>query len=139
MNIADTDTLDKFQEFGEGRWGVTVRKPLDVFTGNTIADKNDAVAVNENARKPKSAKSAVCVMLDNLGLEAIIVDVRNSKKQVTAVISSSNPKRLDYRASWFQSGSAETRTSSASICSSDFSSVRRSRRNRARASSADVP
>lgn len=35
LDLADTDTLDTYQTFGEGRWGELVRKPLVVFTGNT--------------------------------------------------------------------------------------------------------
>ncbi len=44
-DVADTDILDAFQEFGEGRWGQLVKKPLLVFTGNTDADVDDATAV----------------------------------------------------------------------------------------------
>jgi phage tail sheath gpL-like len=49
QNIDDTTTLDAFMNFGEGRWGTTVHKPLVVFTGNTIADPTLATAV-ANAR-----------------------------------------------------------------------------------------
>ena len=50
MNVADTDTLDKFSAFGEGRWGALVRKPLMVFTGNTSTSVSNATAVSD-ARK----------------------------------------------------------------------------------------
>lgn len=50
MNISDTQTLDKFQTFGEGRWGQLVKKPLTVWTGNTLADVDAATAVSD-ARK----------------------------------------------------------------------------------------
>lgn len=53
------------------------------------------VTTNPNARKPKSAKAAVNVLLENLGLAAIISDPKTAKKQTTAVIDSSNPKRLN--------------------------------------------
>jgi phage tail sheath gpL-like len=43
MNIDDDDTLDAFQEFGEGRWGELVRKPLLVFTGTVEDDVSTAV------------------------------------------------------------------------------------------------
>ena len=47
MEIADTDTLDLFQTFGEGRWGALVRKPLVVFTGNTATTVANAIAVSD--------------------------------------------------------------------------------------------
>jgi phage tail sheath gpL-like len=50
---------------------------------------------NPNARTPSSAKAAMCAILDNLGLEAIISDPATAKKNTTATISASNPKRLD--------------------------------------------
>lgn len=53
------------------------------------------VTTNPNARKPRSAKAAVNVLLDNLGLAAIISDPKTSKTLTTAVIDSQNPKRLN--------------------------------------------
>ena len=50
MEIGDTDSLDKFSVFGEGRWGALVRKPLVVFTGTTEADVTAATVVSD-ARK----------------------------------------------------------------------------------------
>lgn len=47
FDIADTATLDTFSVFNEGRWGAEVRKPLVVFTGNTITDPTAATAVSE--------------------------------------------------------------------------------------------
>jgi phage tail sheath gpL-like len=44
LNIADTAILDEYQEFGEGRWGALVHKPLVVFTGNTEAVVGTATA-----------------------------------------------------------------------------------------------
>jgi phage tail sheath gpL-like len=35
LDAYDTDALDAFQVFGEGRWGELVRKPMTVFRGNT--------------------------------------------------------------------------------------------------------
>lgn len=45
MNIDDEDTLDLLKDFGEGRWGELVRKPLMAFTGNTIVDATSASSV----------------------------------------------------------------------------------------------
>jgi phage tail sheath gpL-like len=56
---------------------------------------DDQPTVNPSARKPKSAKSLVNGLLDNLGLQAIISDPATAKANTTAVINSGNPKRLD--------------------------------------------
>jgi phage tail sheath gpL-like len=50
MDVADTATLDKYDTFGEGRWGALVRKPLVVFSGETSAGVTAATAVPD-ARK----------------------------------------------------------------------------------------
>ena len=50
LEIADTETLDKFSVFGEGRWGALVRKPLITMTGNTAATVSAATSVSD-ARK----------------------------------------------------------------------------------------
>lgn len=50
MDIADTTTLDKFDVFGEGRWGALTRKPTVVFTGNLATAVAAAIAVPD-ARK----------------------------------------------------------------------------------------
>jgi phage tail sheath gpL-like len=52
---------------------------------------------NPNARKPSSAKAAMCAILDSLALEAIISDPATAKKNTFASINSQNPKRLDLR------------------------------------------
>ncbi len=46
-DIADTTTLNKYQTWGEGRWGTLVRKPAVVFTGNTDATLSSATAVSD--------------------------------------------------------------------------------------------
>jgi len=51
LDIADTATLDKYQVFGDGRWGAIVKKPLGVFTGNTATTVSAATAVSDT-RKP---------------------------------------------------------------------------------------
>jgi len=50
MGISDTETLDKYTTFGEGRWGALVKKPLIVFTGNT-ATTVAAATTETDARK----------------------------------------------------------------------------------------
>jgi phage tail sheath gpL-like len=56
---------------------------------------DDQPTVNPAARKPKSAKAAVNVLLGNLGAQAIISDPATAKKATTAAIDSQNPKRLN--------------------------------------------
>ena len=50
MEPTDTTTLDKFNAFGEGRWGSLVHKPMLAFVGNQEADVNTAITVTD-ARK----------------------------------------------------------------------------------------
>lgn len=64
------------------------------WNGAPLIPDGQATA-NPNARKPSSAKAAVCSILDSLALEAIISDPTAAKKATTASISSQNPKRLD--------------------------------------------
>ena len=56
---------------------------------------DDQPTVNPLAKKPKSAVTAIGVMLDSLGLEAIISDPATAKGTIQASISVSNPRRLD--------------------------------------------
>lgn len=45
LNPDDTDALNQTSDFGEGRWGSLVRKPLIAFRGNTDGDVQDATAI----------------------------------------------------------------------------------------------
>jgi len=56
---------------------------------------DDQPTVNPTAKKPKDAVSALSVLSDNLGLNAIISDPEFSKANTTAAIDSQNPKRLN--------------------------------------------
>lgn len=56
LNVADTATLDKYQTFGEGRWGALVRKPLVVFSGDTQVTVNGAITIPD-ARKTDRVNS----------------------------------------------------------------------------------
>lgn len=47
MDIADTTTLDKIQEFNEGRWNPQVNKPFFAAVGNTITDVAAATVVSD--------------------------------------------------------------------------------------------
>lgn len=50
LNPTDTDALNQTSDFGEGRWGSLVRKPLVSFVGNTDADVQDATAVTSTRK-----------------------------------------------------------------------------------------
>lgn len=56
LDTVDTDTLDKYSTFGEGRWGALVRKPLVVFTGNTDTTVAAAITIPD-ARKTDRTNS----------------------------------------------------------------------------------
>jgi phage tail sheath gpL-like len=45
LNKSDTDALEKYHEFGEGRWLSTVKKPCVVFSGETTASVATATAI----------------------------------------------------------------------------------------------
>lgn len=64
------------------------------WDGAPLIPDNQAT-VNPAARKPMSAKAAIGRILDSLGLQAIISDPKAAKAATTAIISSTNPKRLD--------------------------------------------
>ncbi len=50
LNATDTDAFNEYKDFGVGRWGALVRKPLVVFTGNTEESVDTATTIT-NARK----------------------------------------------------------------------------------------
>lgn len=50
FDIDDTDTLEKFYTWGEGRWGSMVHRPAVVFTGNTYPTVELATAVCSQRR-----------------------------------------------------------------------------------------
>jgi phage tail sheath gpL-like len=59
LEIADTTTLDKFSNFGEGRWGALTRKPLIVFTGNTATTVTAATAVSDTRKTDRTNSQLV--------------------------------------------------------------------------------
>jgi len=56
LNANDTDALNAYQTFGDGRWGPLMRKPLVVFTGNTTANVA-SIATITNARRTDRVNS----------------------------------------------------------------------------------
>lgn len=54
LNIEDTEALSAYSDFGNGRWGALVRKPLIVFTGNVSADVDDATLIPDSRKRDKT-------------------------------------------------------------------------------------
>lgn len=56
---------------------------------------DDQPTINPDAKKPKTAVTAVAAIIDSLGLNAIISDPETAKGSIAAEIDSGNPKRLN--------------------------------------------
>lgn len=54
LNIDDEDALDALADFGEGRWGVLVKKPMVAFTGNTATTVAAATAISSTRRTDRT-------------------------------------------------------------------------------------
>lgn len=48
LNVSDTDALDAYSDFGEGRWGALTKKPLMVFSGSNEADRATACTLPDS-------------------------------------------------------------------------------------------
>lgn len=86
MNADDTDTLDEFQEWGEGRWGETVKRPTIVFYGNTEADVTAATAITTTRRLDRITSQLVAPGSVNL---PFVVAARELVR--IAVMANDNP------------------------------------------------
>jgi len=81
-----------------------------IFAGNgwpgapLIPD--DQETDNENAKRPKDAKSAVIKLINSLGRQAIISDPETAKKSVVCAIDGSNGRRLNVTMQVALSGNA---------------------------------
>ena len=90
LDIADTTTLDKYQTFGEGRWGAITRKPLVIFTGNTEAAVATAITVPDARTADRVNSQLVAPGSDNL---PFVVAARQLARIVA--VANNNPPR-DY-------------------------------------------
>lgn len=90
MDIADTDTLDLYSTFGEGRWGTLVRKPLMVFTGNTATTVAAAIAVPDARKTDRVNAQLVAPGSNDL---PFVVAARQLAR--IAVVANNNPP-VDY-------------------------------------------
>ena len=66
LEIGDTTNIDKYNTFGEGRWGAITRKPLVVFTGNGEADLATAYAVPDARPLDRTNCMIACPGSNNL-------------------------------------------------------------------------
>ena len=90
MDIADTDTLDLYSTFGEGRWGTLVKKPLMVFTGNTATTVAAAIAVPDARKTDRVNAQLVAPGSNDL---PFVVAARQLAR--IAVVANNNPP-VDY-------------------------------------------
>ena len=90
MDIADTDTLDLYSTFGEGRWGTLVKKPLMVFTGNTATTVAAAIAVPDARKTDRINAQLVAPGSNDL---PFVVAARQLAR--IAVVANNNPP-VDY-------------------------------------------
>ena len=59
LDLQNTDALDVYQTYGDGRWGALVKKPLTgVFTGANDADYTDVTVITD-ARKSDRINSVI--------------------------------------------------------------------------------
>ena len=86
MEIADVDSLDIYDTFGEGRWGELVRKPLVVFTGDTNTTVAAATAVSDARKTDRTNSQLVAPGSDNL---PFVVAARQLARIV--VVANNNP------------------------------------------------
>lgn len=90
LNLEDSDALNAYQDFGEGRWGALTRKPLTVLTGTTLTSANDVSAITD-ARKT----DRVNVALPAPGSPNLPFVVAARELARIAVVANNNPPR-DY-------------------------------------------
>lgn len=90
LNTSNSDALDAYQTFGEGRWGALVRKPLVVFTGDTSTTVAAAITVPD-ARKTDRVNSQLVAP----GSNDLPLTVAARQLARIVVIANNNPPR-DY-------------------------------------------
>lgn len=86
LNIEDADALNAYAEFGEGRWGAQVRKPMVVFTGHTYSTLNDVTTITD-ARKTDRAN----VALPNPGSVNLPFVAAARQLAKIAIVANNNP------------------------------------------------
>lgn len=90
LEIDDTTALDDLSNFGEGRWGALVRRPLVAFTGNPATSVANATVVSDARKTDRTNAQLVAPGSTNL---PFVVAARQLARIV--VVANNNPPR-DY-------------------------------------------
>ncbi len=90
LPIANTQALDVYQTYGEGRWGSTTKKPLVVFTGNIHSTLATATAVSSLRTTDR-----INVALAAPGSPSLPIVVAAAELARIAVVANNDPAR-DY-------------------------------------------
>lgn len=109
LNVDDEDALDAYQTFGEARWDDLVRKPIVMFSGNTIADVTAATAicsgrrddrVNAQLVAPGSADLPFVVAARQLAKIAVVANNNPAKsyqkQRATGITPGTDAEQWDY-------------------------------------------
>jgi phage tail sheath gpL-like len=91
LDIVDTDAIEAYETFGEGRWGATTKKPMIFFTGDTQATVALASALPETY--PTYRNNGLLVAPDSGDLP-FVVGARQLARMI--VVADVNPPR-DYQ------------------------------------------
>lgn len=86
LTSSEETNLDKYQTFGVGRWGPTVKKPLVVFTGNTAVTVDDATLITDTRKDDFINSQLVAPGSNDL---PFVVAARQVTKIIT--LANSNP------------------------------------------------
>jgi phage tail sheath gpL-like len=84
--VASSDSQDKFNTFGEGRWGALTRKPMMSFIGNTDTSVATAITVPEARKTERSNGQLVAPGSNDL---PFVVAARELAR--IAVLANENP------------------------------------------------
>lgn len=66
LEVVDTTNLDRYQTFGDGRWGATVRKPAVVFSGDTSTTVALATTTSDARKTDRVNAQLVAPSSENL-------------------------------------------------------------------------
>jgi len=109
LNISDTTALDAYSNFGEGRWGALIRKPLVVMSGNnevsratatTLTDSRKTDRVNVQLVAPGSNDLPFVIAARQLARIAVLANNNPphdyGSQQATGLIPGADGSQWDY-------------------------------------------
>lgn len=88
LDISSEPSLNKFSDFGEGRWNPMVNKPMIAFVGNTSASVASATSVTDNRKTDRVNAQLVAPSSKDL---SFIVAARQLAR--IAVVANGNPPK----------------------------------------------